>query len=474
MYDTIIVGAGAAGLTAGYEFKRFGQNFVILEASDVWGGRVDGVNDLADFPLDIGGSWIHENGEGDENRDALDSIVRDSAKPVTVQTVPDDMSYSFYAEGVWVKNDTAQVDELFIGSSWYEFFNTYIAPSVLDDIVYNCPVSLIDYSEEDTVSLQCGNQVFQARNVIVTASIEVLRTGGITFNPIMPESQMAALDKSGWVVPIKGFIKFTEKFYAEQESFFIYTETFPFVGDDTYLLFWDASFMENSSDIVLGFLLVDEYTDVFDNLSEEESISTVLQHLDSAYNGKANSTYESSVIKNWAKEPYILGGWSSVSTNIVEYVNDLETLLTPLGDDQVYLAGEALPYDGWGSTVPAAALSGQYAACRILGGQVMNPGCVFPALPEATPAPMTTDTVAPVTGAPATIPDPGTTAAPVTSAPITTPATGSPIMETPTTVAPAGTSTSAPTAAPTAASTAFLAPLSIFLVVATSIFGLSL
>lgn len=57
-YDTIVVGAGVAGLTAARLLTRAGRRVVVLEARDRIGGRV--WTDRSDgFVTDLGASWIH-------------------------------------------------------------------------------------------------------------------------------------------------------------------------------------------------------------------------------------------------------------------------------------------------------------------------------------------------------------------------------------------------------------------------------
>jgi monoamine oxidase len=234
VYDTIIVGAGASGLTAGYELiRRTGSDndkIRILEASSVWGGRVRKLDDsFAGFPIDIGGGWIHENAEGYPNARVLDSIINNPEVTVTTKTAVDEKPFVSYDNGEEVEcppmgdGGSDVLDEIFVNSTWYDFLATYIYPTVKDHINYDCPVSLIDYSDVDSVYLECENgAAMQANNVIVTASVEVLRTGVITFKPSLPEEYAAILEAYAFTRVFKGFITFSDAFYEEGKSFQIF------------------------------------------------------------------------------------------------------------------------------------------------------------------------------------------------------------------------------------------------------------
>ncbi|TWV45980.1 FAD-binding protein [Streptomyces misionensis] len=56
--DTIVVGAGIAGITAARLLHAAGQRVVVLEARDRVGGRI-WTDRTAGFPVDRGASWIH-------------------------------------------------------------------------------------------------------------------------------------------------------------------------------------------------------------------------------------------------------------------------------------------------------------------------------------------------------------------------------------------------------------------------------
>ena len=97
--------------------------------------------------------------------------------------------------------------------------------------------------------------------MIVTASVEVLRRGVITFKPPLPQEKTTILEKYAFKRVLKGFIRFSNKFYDAGKSFEIYP---PFYGDDNgELLFWDAAFKQGSSSNVLGVLITDSYLDDF-------------------------------------------------------------------------------------------------------------------------------------------------------------------------------------------------------------------
>lgn len=56
--SVIVVGAGAAGLTAANALTGAGVPTVVLEARDRTGGRIHTV-DFGTAPIDLGASWIH-------------------------------------------------------------------------------------------------------------------------------------------------------------------------------------------------------------------------------------------------------------------------------------------------------------------------------------------------------------------------------------------------------------------------------
>ena len=64
-YDgvVIIVGAGAAGLDAARVLDENKISYIILEATNRFGGRLGEDTEFAEFLIDLGAEWIHNNAE---------------------------------------------------------------------------------------------------------------------------------------------------------------------------------------------------------------------------------------------------------------------------------------------------------------------------------------------------------------------------------------------------------------------------
>jgi lysine-specific histone demethylase 1B len=95
----IIIGAGAAGLYAGYILKSRGIDFLIFEASNISGGRIGKKSDFADYPIDLGAQWLHGRNSilGDLAKSSGAKITKDNSDAVywfnnqITSTIPKDV-----------------------------------------------------------------------------------------------------------------------------------------------------------------------------------------------------------------------------------------------------------------------------------------------------------------------------------------------------------------------------------------------
>ncbi|MEM6997788.1 MAG: NAD(P)/FAD-dependent oxidoreductase [Patescibacteria group bacterium] len=357
----IVVGAGASGLTAAYTLEAKGIDVTVIEAQDVYGGRMKEAQDFADFPVDLGAEWIHENPS------ILTRIASASSDDVDVETItysPRDV-YEWGGELTKVSETLTRLysEYKFKDTTWFDFFDTYIVPSVRDRIILGQPVSSIDYSGDQVVVSTVDNQTFQpkdtysADSVIVTVPMTVLQNNYIAFNPALPDDKIAAINNVTVPDGIKVFVEFDEKFYPDILEFTNYTDE----DKGHEKIYYDAAFGKDSDSYILGLFTVGPGADELVDLDDQQIKNFVLAELDEIYDGKASRAYVKHIVANWASTAYIEGAYS---TEISDRSQTISTLLEPL-NRKVYFAGEALSIYNQ-ATVPGAAETGYNAARALL------------------------------------------------------------------------------------------------------------
>lgn len=363
--DVIIVGAGAAGMTAGYILEQQGIDYTVIEASDTYGGRMKASTDFADFPIDLGAEWIHEDPR------VLDDILSASGAKSDVETIVYNPQEIFYWEDDELKDKSWQrffySEYKFKDSTWFDFFSTYITPSIEENIVYDRAVSNVDYDGDkvvletvDSTSFESA-ETYEADRVIMAVPMSVYQNDYIAFSPELPKKKVEAIDSL--VVPdgLKVFIKFEEKFYPD----ILIIDEFSDDGDNEQI-YYDATFGKDTEDNVLGLFTIGEAAKNFAELEDEqEIIDEVLAEIDDMYDGAGTENYLDHIVQNWSGEPFILGSYVTDFGDDPDQV--LRDLQSPL-DNKVYFAGSALSQNGdYTSTVPGAADSAYYAVRLMLG-----------------------------------------------------------------------------------------------------------
>jgi monoamine oxidase len=97
-YKVLVIGAGAAGLYAGWFLRERGFDVTILEASDRVGGRIRRLSGFADFDIELGAEEIHGN-----NTSWYSFVQQTGATLSTGQT-----------EDFYVFNETGNANEPFL------------------------------------------------------------------------------------------------------------------------------------------------------------------------------------------------------------------------------------------------------------------------------------------------------------------------------------------------------------------------
>ena len=287
----IIVGAGAAGLAAAKMLDDNGIEYVVLEATDHFGGRLKKNDAFSDFPIDLGAEWIHED------KSILNYLINQPGcepnvetilyQPMNVQEGLGDASLSQISNQDMIDYYADYITEYkFKNTTWYDFINENFALQVEQNIIYNSKVTTIDYSQDQVVLTTEDGIIYEADKVILTVSVGVLKSNAINFNPPLPAEKITAIEDVEFFPGFKLFMKFSDQFYPD-----VITSK---KEEKTY---YDVAYGKESQDHVLCLLSHGPSTEDYYLLGNTDAIvNSAIQELDGYFNGLASQNYLGSYI----------------------------------------------------------------------------------------------------------------------------------------------------------------------------------
>ena len=333
----LIIGAGAAGITAGHLLAERGIDFEILEASSTHGGRVRKLEGFADFPIDLGGEWIHTwiGAKPTAFTSLLDG--NDSRFP-TVVDKPDSVSIwniGTLREANWIRHLPAPKDLKFADATWFDAIDTLATPEVLARTRFNTAVTGIDYRGEDVQVTTDDGEVYVADRVLITVPISMLQRETITFTPALPADKTAEIDKEEMPGGLKVFIEFAERFYPDV----LHVDGFlSNIGIDN-AVYYNAAYGKQSSQHMLGLFAQGAKAERYlANTTDDGLFDYVLAELDEIFDGQASKHYVKHVVQDWTREPFIMGSYSQRKASA-------KKLAEPVAN-RLYFAGEAMNPNG--------------------------------------------------------------------------------------------------------------------------------
>ena len=325
-----IVGAGPAGLAAGYLLQRYDIDFQILEASSDFGGRVRRVTDFVDFPIDLGAEWIHDDPS------ILAALLDDPTVDGSIDVVPySPESASVWSDGQLQSHNYAMNyygEYKFKRTTWYGFLEQYIVPSILERISFERPVTSIDYSGPRIQVTDSLGTAYETDRVLLAVPLQLLRQPAIAFTPGLPADKLE-IARTATIPPgIKVFLEFSERFYPD------IVLVGSLLGDDVAdRIFYDAAFRKDSPRHVLALFNVGEGAAEYTDLEDDDAvIAQVLGELDTMFDGQASQYFLRAVVQNWVREPYIQGAY------VTDYPGSTEDFVDALRapvDGRIFFAG---------------------------------------------------------------------------------------------------------------------------------------
>lgn len=335
--SVIVIGAGAAGMTAAFHLLAKGIDVQILEASDQVGGRMRTDQSFADFPVPLGAEWLHVE----------ESVLEEaSAKPFSSLRIE---TRGYQAEndyGLWDGNQlilealspAETSDRKFRDSSWLAFFEQHLLPNIQSRIHFNTQVSGIEYQDSSvSVSATNGN-IYSADLAIICLPLSVLKNDSIRFSPSLPVNKQEAIEAARIWPGFKAFMKFPEAFYPT------FLELAEYENHDGDLLFYDAAFGHSGTDQVLGCFCVGEPAQDFIHLDESQIRQNLLNKLDPVFGNQPSQDILQFTHMNWSQESPYSGTYLYDNENY----RVVQTLSASI-DDRLFFAGEAFTNgEDWG------------------------------------------------------------------------------------------------------------------------------
>ena len=355
--SVLIVGAGAAGMASGYLLAQRGVDFEILEASSIYGGRMKRTTSFADFPIPLGAEWLHVS------EHELTNIVNKTPAKITTQL----QGYAGKEKIGYFENDVLSYsslstafgsrfpDKKFINSTWFDFFEEYLTPSIQSNMRLNTQIVSIDYQGNNVVVTDSNGVIYEADKVIVTVPLKILQNEVVNFKPALSHSKLNAIKGAPIWGGIKVFLEFTEKFYP---TYLAFSDSETQTGQRAY---FDASYAQNTSKNILGLFAVGLQAKQYQKKSVNDQLDFILNELDNIFDNRASKTYVKHIVQNWDDEPFIQSAYladvasSSISSTLSDSV-----------DGKLYFAGDSYTQeDDWGG-VHNAARSARFAIDEIL------------------------------------------------------------------------------------------------------------
>ncbi len=221
------------------------------------------------------------------------------------------------------------------------------------DIQLQTIVHMIDYSgSRVTVTTSAGK--FEARQVVLTVPLGVLKSGAIRFSPELPQDKQGAISRLGMGLLDKVVLRFEESFWPKSHILAFLSDQ----GDQ-----WPDVFnlQPVCGQPVLAAFKSGRAARADERRSDAELVEALMRQLRLAFGDRA-ARPEAWQVTRWASDPLAGGSYSFL--RLGSSPEDHDRLAAPLGD-KLFFAGEATHRDH-SATVHGAYLSGVREARHLL------------------------------------------------------------------------------------------------------------
>ena len=399
----VIVGAGAAGLTAARELQRLEQDFLLLEASHRIGGRAYTEILAPGMPFDLGAHWLMQPSENplmhlarqdqlhleednkhyaaaryfdegewlpkgadrefwaywDKQFDAMALATKDHRDLSVFDAIDNDDRWASYFHALYAKDVTRDVDQA-SASDALAFVHEEDDVAVADGlgnlmvrygedvpVTLNCAVRKID-SSGPQLKLDTAKGRIHAEKVILTVSNGVLSGRDIEFTPALPDWKLNAIEGLPLGSHTRIAVMFDKPVLRELPRHFTVS-----TSGDGPIHFRNQPFGNDYVEIVTG----GRISEWLEKSGERATIDFVLTKLREAAGNRSVPDPMRHIVSAWDQDAWTKGAYSCARPGAA----DQRSILAQPIDERIFFAGEATSSDAYAS-VHGACISGRDAA----------------------------------------------------------------------------------------------------------------
>lgn len=211
--------------------------------------------------------------------------------------------------------------------------------------------------DERQVRVLTETQEFAADYAIVTLPLGVLKAKKVQFTPELPSAMQLAIEKLGFGVLNKCYLRFPKSFWPNDVDWLEYIPQRHGEWAE-----WVSFLRVAGQPILLGFNAANQGKEI-ESLSDQAIVKSAMVTLQRIFGSSIPEPTDHQITR-WESDPFSLG---SYSFNAVGSTPKMRTQLTLPLQNKLFFAGEATEAD-YPGTVHGAYLSGIRAAKQILAG----------------------------------------------------------------------------------------------------------
>lgn len=401
--EIVIVGAGAAGLTAAKELQRLKQDFLLLEASHRIGGRAYTEVLAPNMPFDLGAHWIMEPSrnplmhlaerdllcvekdgkhytagryfedgewlpEGSERElgaywdnqfEAMVLAVKGHQDASVFDAIDNDDRWATYFHALYAKDNTRDVDQASVKDALafvHEEDDLAVASGLGAlmvrygegvPVMLNSAVRSLDYSGS-RLKLNTAKGHIHADKVILTVSNGVLASQGIKFKPDLPNWKLDAIEGLPLGSHTRVALMFDKTVLRELPAHFTVN-----TSREGPIHFRNQPFGYDYVEIVMG----GRVAEWMEKSDQRATVEFVLTKLRDVLGSKAVPYPTHHIVSAWNGDEWVKGAYSSAQPGAA----DQRSILAQPIDSRIYFAGEATSSTAYAS-IHGACISGRDAA----------------------------------------------------------------------------------------------------------------